>query len=194
LETERLLLRPPEANDLDALAALGADPDVMRYIGPGTTYSRAVAEEWLARLLEEGRVGVPGPPGLPGWLVVIVKAGGGWAGLAALKILAGQHAEAIGIDPAVELGYRLGQHFWGQGYATEAAGALVRYGFEELGLPLITAIADARNQSSNRVLGKAGLVYRKTYTLDGRTILFHSLSREEFRRATAGGKSMQGAP
>ncbi len=94
------------ADDLEALATLGADPDVMRYIGPGTTHDRAVAQEWLERMLEEGRVGVPGPPGVPGWLVAIVKQTGAWAGLGGLKILAGQHAAAIGIEPAVEVGYR----------------------------------------------------------------------------------------
>ena len=181
LETERLLLRPPQAGDLAALAALGADGNVMRYIGPGTTHDRQVAAEWLERMLEEGRVGVPGPPGLPGWLVLIVKSSGDWAGLAALKILAGQHAAAIGIEPEVELGYRLGENFWGHGYATEAARALLHYGFVELGIPLITAIADVRNVPSNRVLAKAGMICRKTYALDGRKINFHSLSRGEFQ-------------
>ncbi len=180
LDSKRLLLRPPRADDLDALAALGADPEVMRYIGSGATHDRAVADEWLERMLEEAQVGVPGPPGLPGWLVLIEKASGNWAGLAALKILAGQHAAAIGIDPAVELGYRLPPAFWGHGYATEAARTLLRYGFEDLGIPLITAIADVRNVSSNRVLGKAGLLSRKIYALDGREINFHSLSRQEY--------------
>ena len=60
---------------------------------------------------------------------------------------------------------------------------MVRYGFGELGIPLLTAIADDRNLASNHVLGKAGLIYRKTYHLDGRAIRFHSLTREEFRQA-----------
>jgi RimJ/RimL family protein N-acetyltransferase len=182
LETERLLLRPPQADDLDALAALGADPDVMRFIGPGTTHDWVVAQEWLERLLEEGRVGVPGPPGLPGWLVLIERASGAWAGLAALKILAGQHAAAIGIEPAVELGYRLPRDFWGHGYASEAARALLRYGFVELGIPQITAIADVRNVASNRVLSKIGLALQQTYRLDGRQIHFYSLTRGEYSR------------
>jgi len=180
LETERLLLRPPRADDIELLVKLGADADVMRYIGSGATYSRAVAQEWLERLLEEAEVGVPGPPGLPGWLVLIVKDSAEWAGLAGLKILASQHAEAIGIDPVVEVGYRLAGGYWGQGYATEAARALLEYGFEDLGIPQITAIADVRNLASNRVLGKVGLICRKTYTLDGRAINFHSLSRAEY--------------
>jgi [ribosomal protein S5]-alanine N-acetyltransferase len=180
LETERLLLRPPRADDLDVLVELGADADVMRYIGSGATYSRAVAQEWLERLLEEADIGVPGPPGLPGWLVLSVKASDTWAGLAGLKILASQHADAIGIDPIVEVGYRLAGSCWGKGYATEAARALLQYGFEDLGLRQIAAIADVRNLASNRVLGKVGMICRKTYSLDGRAINFHSLSRPEY--------------
>jgi hypothetical protein len=75
------------------------------------------------------------------------------------------------------VGYRLAPAHWGKGYATEAAAALVRYGFLTLNLPLITAIAQAENAASNRVLRKVGLVYQKTYTLDGLAIHFHSLAR-----------------
>ena len=98
------------------------------------------------------------------------------------KCLAAQHAEAIGIESAVELGYRLARRYWDQGYATELSRALVQHGFEHVGLPLLVAIADARNVASNRVLEKVGLVYRKTYAINGRTIRFFALSADEYRR------------
>ncbi len=182
IETERLLLRPVTPDDLEPLTALGADREVMRYIGSGKPQSRREAGLWLDRLVVEAAAGPAGPPGLPGWRVVTAKSGGDWLGLAALKCLAEQHAEAIGIESAVELGYRLARRFWGQGYATELSRALVRHGFEHVKLPLLVAIADARNAASNRVLEKAGLVYRKTYETAGRTIRFFGLTADEYRQ------------
>ncbi|HEY1784702.1 MAG TPA: GNAT family N-acetyltransferase, partial [Pirellulales bacterium] len=142
IETERLLLRPVKGDDLEPLAALGADREVMRYIGSGKPQSRRDAGHWLERLLAEAVGGPAGPPGLLGWRVVTAKSAGDWLGLAALKCLAEQHAEAIGIESAVELGYRLARRYWGQGYATELSRELVRHGFEHVGLPLLVAIAD----------------------------------------------------
>ncbi|HEX4143395.1 MAG TPA: GNAT family N-acetyltransferase [Pirellulales bacterium] len=186
IETERLTLRPVRSDDLEPLAALGADREVMRFIGSGKPQSRRDAVHWLERLMTEAATGPAGPAGLLGWRVVTAKSAGDWIGLAALKCLAEQHAEAIGIRSAVELGYRLARSYWGQGYATEVSRALVRHGFEHVGLPLLVAIADARNLASNRVLEKAGLVHRKTYALGGRTIRYFALTAEEYRRqATA---------
>jgi [ribosomal protein S5]-alanine N-acetyltransferase len=182
IETERLVLRPVVAADLEALAALGADPEVMRYIGSGAPQSRQDAGNWLVQLLADAAAGPPGPLDLPGWRAVTIKASGQWIGLAALKSLAQQHAEAIGIESAIELGYRLVRDHWAQGYATELSQTLVRHGFERVGLPQLVAIADARNLASNRVLEKAGLVCRKTYQLDGRTIRFFTLTAEEYRQ------------
>jgi RimJ/RimL family protein N-acetyltransferase len=178
------MLRPPAEHDLDDLASLGADPEVMRYIADGKTQTREEAARWLEAMLREGRESVPGPAGLPGWLVITDKADGAWAGLAVLKLMNARHAEALGGGPYVEVGYRLPRAHWGKGYATEAATALVQYGFDALELPLIAAIARAANVASNRVIRKAGLVYRRSYTLDGIDVHFHSLGLAEscFRR------------
>jgi len=182
IETERLRLRPLTGDDLEPLAALGADREVMRYIGSGKPQSRREATHWLDHLVAEAAAGPAGPAGLPGWRVVTAKSAGEWLGLAALKCLAAQHAEAIGIESAVELGYRLARRYWGQGYATELSRALIRHGFDHVGLPLLVAIADARNLASNRVLEKAGLVFRKTYAINGRTIRFFALTADEYRQ------------
>ena len=143
IETERLVLRPVRPDDLQPLIDLGADPEVMRYIGSGQPQSRGDAAQWFEQLLAEAEGGPPGPAGVPGWRVVAVKPAGDWAGLAALKSLSPWHAEAIGIEPVVELGYRLARRYWGQGYATELSQALVRHAFDNVGLPLLVAIADA---------------------------------------------------
>jgi RimJ/RimL family protein N-acetyltransferase len=182
IETGRLVLRPVRADDLESVIDMGADREVMRYIGSGEPQSRLQAGQWFDQLLAEAASGPGGPAGLPGWRAVTVKPTGAWAGLAALKILSPWHAEAIGIESAVELGYRLARRYWGLGYASELSQALVRHAFEHVGLPLLVAIADVRNAASNRVLEKTGLIQRKTYAIDGRTIRFFALTAQEYRR------------
>jgi RimJ/RimL family protein N-acetyltransferase len=180
IETPRLILRPPYEQDLDQFVALGADPEVMRYLGTGATQTPDEAERWLESILREAREGETDPPGLPGWRVATAREGGAWVGLAVLKRMNPRHEEAVCEGPLVEVGYRISQAHWGRGYATEAAVALVRFGFLTLNLPAIAGIADVRNTASNRVLGKAGLVHRKTYSLDGRNIHFHLLRRDDY--------------
>jgi RimJ/RimL family protein N-acetyltransferase len=185
--TDRLILRPPSPGDLDDFVALGADPEVMRYIGQGQTQSPVQAAFWLECLLADARHGIPvsHPDGMPGWLVVIERQTGAFVGLAVLTVLGTAHIAAVGAPfcvapPVVEVGYRLARRFWGNGYATEAGAALVRHGFETMRLPQIAAIADVRNAASNRVIEKLGLVKRKMYELNGLSINFHSLSIEDY--------------
>jgi RimJ/RimL family protein N-acetyltransferase len=61
-----------------------------------------------------------------------------------------------------ELGYWIGVPYWGRGYATEAAGAVVRYGFDTLALTRIAARAFCRNPASSRVLRKIGMSHEGT--------------------------------
>jgi RimJ/RimL family protein N-acetyltransferase len=65
----------------------------------------------------------------------------------------------------VELGYRLHQAAWGQGYCTEASRALIRKGFTELGVRRVVASTYADNLASRRVMEKAGLTLVRTYRL-----------------------------
>ena len=70
-------------------------------------------------------------------------------------------------DPAApeqaELGYRLRKSAWGNGYATEGSRALIRKGFTESGVQLVTAEAMAANMASRRVMEKAGLTLVRTF-------------------------------
>ncbi len=79
-------------------------------------------------------------------------------------VISKERAEMIGEvslhldrDASAQLGYWIGEPFWGQGLATEAAGAVVRFGLETLGLERIFATFDAENGASERVLVKCGL-------------------------------------
>jgi RimJ/RimL family protein N-acetyltransferase len=150
LETERLLLRPwRPAEDLDALAAVNGDPEVMRFVAPNRPLTRAETEAQLERFVahwDEHGFGL--------WAVVPRRAPDarciGFAGLAIPSFLPQ-------ILPAVEVGWRLASGAWGRGYATEAARASVAFGFERLGLRAVVAVVEAGNARSMRVAEKLGM-------------------------------------
>jgi RimJ/RimL family protein N-acetyltransferase len=150
LETDRLLLRPwRPAEDLDALAAINADPAVMRWVTPNRPLRREESADFLDRAIrhwDEHGFGL--------WAIVPRdEPGGGCVGFAGLAIPSFLPA----VLPAVEVGWRLASLAWGRGYATEAARASVAFGFERLGLQSIVSIVDARNERSLRVCEKLGM-------------------------------------
>ena len=142
MQTARLSLRPLTPDDLEHLIALHGDPRVMAFI-TGAGESREVVEtrslpELLARRT---------------WLIFESDAFLGWGSLRP------EGGEA-------ELGYRLVRSAWGQGYAGEAARALVDLGFGEMGLTRVWAQTMAVNTASRRVMEKAGLAYQRTFHVD----------------------------
>jgi RimJ/RimL family protein N-acetyltransferase len=137
LESERLVLRAPRLEDAKTVATLAND----RRIAENTAriphpYRLADADEWIS---------------------------GGAADVCKqtfLITLNGSPIGACGIDlrdgPTPELGYWLGVPFWGRGFATEAARAVIDYAFEHLGHEALQAGARVSNPASRRVLEKCG--------------------------------------
>jgi RimJ/RimL family protein N-acetyltransferase len=147
--TERLLLRPwRPAEDLYPLAALNAEPEVMRWITPNRPLRREESAELLDRLVRHWD-----DHGFGLWAVQPRDGGAGCIGFAGLAIPSFLPA----VLPAVEVGWRLAPAWWGRGLATEAARASVRYGFETLGLQTIVSIIDPGNAASLRVAAKLGM-------------------------------------
>jgi RimJ/RimL family protein N-acetyltransferase len=150
IETDRLLLRPwRPAEDLEPLAALNADPAVMRWVAPNRPLRREESAEFLDRMVrhwDEHGFGL--------WAAVAREPPGGecigFAGLAIPSFLPA-------VLPAVEVGWRLAPAWWGRGLATEAARASLEFGFERLGLRSIVAIIDPGNARSLRVAEKLGM-------------------------------------
>jgi len=149
VETARLLLRPwRPAEDLDALAALNADPAVMRWVAPNRPLTRAETAEQLDRFVrhwDEHGFGL--------WAVVPRDGDAGCIGFAGLAVPSFLPA----VLPAVEVGWRLAPDRWGRGLATEAARASVDFGFETLGLRAIVSIIDERNARSLRLARRLGM-------------------------------------
>jgi RimJ/RimL family protein N-acetyltransferase len=141
LTTERLVLRPYVREDRDAVVALLTNPEVMRFIGDGVmTMERALRVfEKVFELYEQGAWGL--------W-AVDDAATGRLVGLAELKPRKTGDWEIV---------YLFGADAWGKGYATEVGRALVRFGFERLGLARVAATVDYGNAVSRRVLEKLGM-------------------------------------
>ncbi len=144
--TERLLLRPFAAADLDALAAIQSRPEVVRYLywGPRPRAEVAVA---LERRLEQTRIVVEGDALV---LAVVVRETGTLVGDVMLWWRSAEHRQG-------EIGYVFHPDHAGRGYATEASRAALRLGFEDLGLHRIAARCDARNVASARVMERLGM-------------------------------------
>lgn len=149
LETERLVLRHQRLEDLDALWALYCNPNITRYI-PDAPRSRAEAQEELEWHMHGHRR----RPELGLWATVHKQTGKfiGRCGLLPWTI-EGQLE--------VEVAYTLAQEYWGQGLATEAARAILHYGFEQLQLSRLICVIDPDNIASQRVAQKMGMTLEK---------------------------------
>jgi RimJ/RimL family protein N-acetyltransferase len=151
VETERLLLRRWRADDAPALAAINADPEVMRFIGRGAVLGRGLSDDLITRFEREWR-----ERGFGLWAMEERAAPGellGFCGLTVPMFL----PEVL---PAVEVGWRLARGAWGRGLATEAARAALAFGFEEQEMAEIVAIVQPENVRSLRVAEKLGMTPR----------------------------------
>ncbi|MER6302775.1 GNAT family N-acetyltransferase [Kitasatospora sp. NPDC001539] len=144
LRTERLLLRRWRESDLAPWAALNADPEVREHLGGVLTRERSDAS--VARF--EAAIERRGY----GWLAVEVRESGEFIGFAGLDDVEEQ-APVSG----VEIGWRLARAAWGHGYATEAARAVLAYGFGPLALPEVLAVTTAANLRSQAVMRRLGM-------------------------------------
>jgi ribosomal-protein-alanine N-acetyltransferase len=143
LETERLLFRPHEPADREAYCAMEQDPEVRRYVG-GAPRTREAAKAKFQGALQ------PLPHRLRLW-ATILKANGAYLGRCGVY----PHVEVDSIISGVGvLAFYLARPYWGQGLATEAGAAFVRFGFNELGLHKIVATVQEGNRASIRVLEK----------------------------------------
>jgi len=135
LETERLTLRAPRFEDAKRVAALVND----RRIAENTAriphpYGIADAKEWIGAVISQSAESY------------LITVGG--------EIVGGCGLDSR--DGAPEIGYWLGVPFWGCGYATEAARALIDHAFGDLGHEVVTSGARVSNPASRRVLEKCG--------------------------------------
>lgn len=152
IETKRLFLRTFTLDDAELVYNLNLDPDVIRYTGDpikNIEHAKQVLEQTILpqyALYNHGR-----------W-AVLTKHDLQFIGWCGLKTRPERNE--------VDLGYRFLKSSWGKGYATEAAFASLKYGFEKLGLQKIIGRAMPQNLASLRVLEKCGMLYSRDEIVD----------------------------
>ena len=145
LETKRLILRHQIPADLDDLWALYCDPEITKYI-PDAPRSREEAKEEL----EWHMNGHPKYPEFGLW-ATIHKETGKFIGRCGLLL------GTIDGQQEVEVAYTIAQEYWGQGLGTEAAQAILQYGFEQLKLSRLVCLIVSENIASQKVAQKIGM-------------------------------------
>lgn len=163
IETERLILRPFQTQDLDSLALICNDPLVMQYIGDGRILDREGTQHLLTWIMtRHAKCGF-------GLLAITLKETHqllGFCGLFEQTVDEANH---------IELGYRLDRAFWGRGIASEAAKAVKDYSHITLHIPYLISIIHQKNVASKKVAQKIGMHYWKSTVFKGQTVdVFHS--------------------
>jgi ribosomal-protein-alanine N-acetyltransferase len=146
LSTPRLLLRDLRPTDLDDLYEYASDPEIDRYT-PWDRYksldeAREDLQSYIARY-EQGQFRAWG---------IEHRADKKLIGITNFGFISKE-------DRRAEMGYTIARKYWGQGLATEAAQALIKYGFEKLDLARIEAVVLPENKASSKVLLKVGMQF-----------------------------------
>ena len=173
LETERLVLRPLSADEVECLHRISNEPSVRLYLWDGEHISQATIKGLIAQsdhMFSEEKIGLFG---------VRMRGREELLGFCGFVRLEGMEVP--------ELWYELTQKVWGRGLATEAARAGVRYAFEEVGMERVIAGADAPNTASLRVIKKLGMKDLGNINPSAPEEPYFALYREDFFAAMAKG-------
>ena len=147
LETDRLIIRYLQPEDLDEFYKICGDPEIMRYVGDGQPISREQTQRWLEKSQENYRKYGFGCFG------VVAKDDGcliGYCGLVNPTF-----------DGEAEIIYAFKKQYWGKGLASEAAKAMLDFGFKQCALRRVIATIDPDNHASIKIVEKWGMEYQE---------------------------------
>lgn len=174
IETERLILRDWNVDDVDDLYEYASNPNVGPHGGWKPHESKEESFEIMQTLFINH---------YDSWAIVYKEN---------RKVIGSIGYETDAKRPDInckELGYALGEDYWGKGIMTEAAWAAIRYGFEDLGLDMVSIYRNPQNIRSERVIEKCGFIYegilRHAYKIyDGtiRDVSCYSMTKEEYQK------------
>jgi RimJ/RimL family protein N-acetyltransferase len=161
LETARLVIRPLEDRDADAWIAMVSDPEVTRFLPPGPVPTMETFRHGL-----ESRHTMESTLGYAMWAVEN-RATGAFIGQCGLRPANSMDRDA---GSEIDLAYHFLRASWNQGYASEAAIAVLAHGLGSIGLDRIMAVVVPENVGSWRVLERVGMRYEglaDIYSLTG---------------------------
>ena len=166
IETERLLFRKFELDDLPQLIEQRSDPEMYRYLG-GT---RMQNPEALAKRIR---------------FYMSCYDANGFGMCPMFWKETGEMIGAAGLQPLedtgeIEVGYSVIKKLWGRGIGTEAARGWMEFGFTNFGLDRIVAVAVVENTASRRIMEKLGMKYEKTEEHYGEDCAFYAVSKDDF--------------
>lgn len=170
-ETPRLILREVVLEDAEGMLALDSDPEVHLFLPDRVIETLEEAKESILDIRKQYKQFNIGR-----W-AVIEKESGDFIGWAGLKWNTGPENNRMHFH---DVGYRLIRKYWRKGYATEAAIASIKYGFNEMSIGELIGVADSRNIASVRVLQKAGMKYIETFYEDDIPLYWYSLKKDDF--------------
>jgi RimJ/RimL family protein N-acetyltransferase len=169
LDTDRLRLRMFREDDLDAYAAICADPEVMRYLGEGKPLGRPEAWRQMAMILGHWTL-----RGFGLWAVEERATG------ALLGRIGFFQPEGW---PGFELGWMLRRKAWGKGYATEGARRALAHAFTEMGRERVISLIYPANAASIRVAERLGERLESRTELFGHEVSVYAITRAAWRPA-----------
>ena len=194
LTTERLLLRRLSMDDLDALAAIYADPEVRRFFPEGTLTREETREEiaWMlevdypkygyglwATMLRDTEAFI-GRCGLLPWPVAVSHR-------AALGLAHPEERPTRGRRVEVEVAYLLAKDYWRRGLATEAARAIAEFGFATLDVKRLICLIDEENVASLGVAANIGMTVDGDVEIDDEVFPLRAITREQWGRGAPDG-------
>lgn len=168
LTTPRLLLRPFTPADAEPFHQILCGRDVLRYFPRSDPPPRERVERWIQQVLDHWQM-----HGYGLWAVE-ARASGELLGRCGLQWLP-ETSE-------IEVDFLLGRPFWGQGFATEAGQASLRFGLKKLAVQLVVGIVHPENLASQRVLEKIGMSRRERACYFGMDCYRYSVDRTTLRR------------
>jgi ribosomal-protein-alanine N-acetyltransferase len=164
IETRRLLLRPMEISDIDAMLCIFTDPPVIASFGI-PPFERRQMKQWVQRnLSHQNEFGY-------GLFSVILKHSNSLIGDCGLE-----HRDIDG-EMVTELGYDFLSRYWHRGLATEAARAVRDYAFMKLTLPHLVSLIRVGNDASKRVAERIGMTFISELTHHGNRYWRYGIER-----------------
>lgn len=172
LTTARLLFRPFVSDDLELLhREIYSHPSVAGALSPTGFLSLSNTAQILARRLKHWQ-----EHGFGAWALVHRQS---------QQLIGHCGLHYLASSPEVELTYTIHPDYWRQGLATEAAAAVLDWGFEQLNLPQIVGVTGPDNAASQRVMQKLGMHHQKNMQYNGSEVLYYALSQTKFRQNRA---------